>query len=316
MPSLIPASIREFTDLLNPSSRRLLIGLVLNSMGGGMTMSLLLVYLHDLRGFTNTFGGLVLSVGAAVSLMASGPYGALVDRIGPKKVLAAGLLLESAGAFSWSLVTTHWQAMATTVLVSLGASAVWSPQMVALTRLTPKEHRQKIFGLNFMLLNLGLGLGSLIAASIISEGSLQSFKILYYVDSFTFFAYFAIVISINSALIGKYVPEDKEEAKGSYRDLLSNRPIILLAVSGLVLMTFGYGVLASGIPLYSTQYLGLSPKWLGVIFGANTFSIVIFQPYVLRKLSKRSKYSAIISVGAFWAASWAVVGLSALLPMF
>ena len=42
-----------------------------------MTLSLLLVYLHDMRGFTNTFGGLLLAYGSLVSIIASTPMGAL-----------------------------------------------------------------------------------------------------------------------------------------------------------------------------------------------------------------------------------------------
>jgi MFS family permease len=86
---------KEFTVLLNPQSRKLVIGMCLNAIGGGMTLSLLLVYLHDMRGFTNTFGGLLLSYGAIVSIVASTPMGALVDRIGPKKVMIAGLICNS-----------------------------------------------------------------------------------------------------------------------------------------------------------------------------------------------------------------------------
>ncbi len=40
---------KEFTVLLNPQSRKLVIGMCLNAIGGGMTLSLLLVYLHDMR---------------------------------------------------------------------------------------------------------------------------------------------------------------------------------------------------------------------------------------------------------------------------
>jgi MFS family permease len=91
---------QDFAAILNPKSRKMVLGIGLNAVGGGMTLSLLLVYLHDMRGFTNTFGGLLLSWGALVSIVASTPMGALVDRIGPKKVMIGGLILNSAAAFS------------------------------------------------------------------------------------------------------------------------------------------------------------------------------------------------------------------------
>jgi len=102
---------KEFREILNPKSRKIVVGIALNAIGGGMTLSLLLVYLHDMRGFSNTFGGLLLSWGALVSIIASTPMGALVDRIGPKKVMICGLLLNSAAAFSLAFVTTHLHAI-------------------------------------------------------------------------------------------------------------------------------------------------------------------------------------------------------------
>ncbi len=60
-------------------------GISLNAIGGGMTLSLLMVYLHDIRGFTTTFGGLLMAWGAFTGIIGAGPLGAVVDRIGPKK---------------------------------------------------------------------------------------------------------------------------------------------------------------------------------------------------------------------------------------
>ena len=41
--------------------RRLFAGAFISAFGTGMTLSLLLVYLHDIRGFSNAFGGFLLS---------------------------------------------------------------------------------------------------------------------------------------------------------------------------------------------------------------------------------------------------------------
>jgi len=110
---------KEFTVLLNPQSRKIVIGICLNAIGGGMTLSLLLVYLHDMRDFTNTFGGLLLAYGSIVSIVASTPMGALVDRIGPKKVMIGGLILNSAAAFSLSQIETHMQAIFSLTFISI-----------------------------------------------------------------------------------------------------------------------------------------------------------------------------------------------------
>ncbi|CAN2183396.1 MelB Na+/melibiose symporter and related transporters [Candidatus Nanopelagicaceae bacterium] len=306
---------KEFTVLLNPQSRKIIFGICLNAIGGGMTLSLLLVYLHDMRGFTNTFGGLLLAYGSIVSILASTPMGALVDRIGPKKVMIGGLLLNSAAAFSLSQVHTHFQAIITITFLNIAGQAIWPSQSVILTRVTPERDRPKIFGFNFMLLNLGLGMGGLLSSLIIQRGDLLSFQIMYWVDASTFLLYLLIVLSLRGENVNRYIPKANEPKTGSYRDLFEIKPLMLLGIAGIILFTFGYGTIQAGIPVFATQFLGLSPKWLGIIFGVNTISIVVFQPLVMRILEKFSRYVALISIGLVWALSWIFVGVAPYLPL-
>jgi len=307
---------KEFTVLLNSQSRKIIFGISLNAVGGGMTLSLLLVYLHDMRGFTNTFGGLLLAYGSLVSIIASTPMGALVDRIGPKKVMIGGLLLNSAAAFSLSQVQTHFQAVIVITGLNIAGQAIWPSQSVILTRVTPERDRPKIFGFNFMLLNLGLGLGGLLSSLIIQRGDLLSFQIMYWVDASTFLLYLLIVLTLHGEHVNKYIPKEHEPKTGSYKDLFEIKPLMFLGIAGIILFTFGYGTIQAGIPVFATQFLGLSPKWLGIIFGVNTLSIVLFQPLVMRVIEKYSKYAALIAVGLVWALSWVFVGIAPYLPLF
>ena len=306
---------KDFAAILNPKSRKMVLGIALNAVGGGMTLSLLLVYLHDMRGFTNTFGGLLLAWGAMVSIIASTPMGALVDRIGPKKVMIVGLLLNSVAAFSLAFVTTHIAVILAITAINVSGQAIWPSQSVVLTRVTPEEHRSKIFGLNFMLLNLGLGLGGLFSSLIIQSGSLRSFQIMYWIDGATFLVYLAIILTLHGEGLDKYEPQAHEPKQGSYRDLFAIKPLMLLGTGGIILFTFGYGVIQAGIPIFATQFLGLSPKWLGLIFGVNTFAIFTMQPFVMRVLERYSKYNALVAIGIIWSSSWIFVGIAPALPL-
>ena len=48
-----------------------------------------------------------------------------------------------------------------------------------LSRLVSPEHRQRAFGVNFMLVNLGIGFGALISASVVDIASPDTFVALY-----------------------------------------------------------------------------------------------------------------------------------------
>lgn len=306
----------EFFELLNPRSRRLVLGVGFNALGGGMTMTMLLVYLHQMRGFSLTFGGLLLAWSAFIGLCVGGPSGSLIDRIGPKRVVLTGIALKVAATVAWAIVDNKSIAIVVATISAIGDSTTWPGQNVMLTRLTKPELRQKIFGLNFMLLNLGLGLGGLFSALIVSSNSLFSFQVLYLLDALTFLIFFLIIFSLKGPEVGKFVAEENEPQKGSYREVFQNHNILRLSLGGLILMIFGYGSLTTGIPIYATQYLGLSPKWLGIIFGANTLAIFILQPMILRRLNRFSKSIALMSVAVIWAASWIFVGAAAIVSLF
>ena len=307
---------KEFTSILNPHSRRIVVGIALSAIGRGMTLSLLMVYLHEMRGFTTSFGGLLMAWGAFVGIAGSGPVGALVDRIGPKIVMIIGLVVSALSGFGFAFVSTKPSAVIVMTLFAIGNQCIWPAQMVMLTRLTPVEIRSKIFGFNFMLMNLGLGVGGLLSSVIIRENSLFSYQVMYLIDGFTYLIFLFIIFGLHTPVGGRYVAKENEPQSGSYRELFANRELTILTFAGIILLTFGYGPLQSGLPVYATQYLDLAPNWLGIIFGVNTFAIVAFQPLVLRILERYSKYTALVSVGFIWGLSWLAVGISPYLSMF
>jgi MFS family permease len=307
---------KEFTALLNPHSRRIVAGIALSAIGRGMTLSLLMVYLHDMRGFTTSFGGLLMAWGALFGIACTAPLGALVDRIGPKIVMVFGLLISGLSALSFSIVTTHTHAFIAMTLFAFGGQCVWPAQSVILTRVTPEADRPKIFGFNFMLMNLGLGVGGFLSSIIIRENSIFSYQVMYWLDGATYLVFLFFVWGLDTPHAGRYIAKEDEPAKGSYRELFAIRELSILTFAGIILLTFGYGPLQSGLPIYATQYLDLAPNWLGIIFGVNTFAIVVFQPLVLNIIEKYSKYTALISVAVIWALSWLAVGVSPYLSMF
>ncbi|CAN2183564.1 MelB Na+/melibiose symporter and related transporters [Candidatus Nanopelagicaceae bacterium] len=307
---------KEFTALLNPHSRRIVAGIALSAIGRGMTLSLLMVYLHDMRGFTTSFGGLLLAWGALFGIASTAPLGALVDRIGPKIVMVIGLLISGFSALSFSVVTTHTHAFIAMTLFAFGGQCVWPAQSVILTRVTPEEDRPKIFGFNFMFMNLGLGVGGFLSSIIIRENSIFSYQVMYWLDGATYLVFLFFVWGLDTPHAGKYIAKEHEPQSGSYRELFRIRELSVLTFAGIILLTFGYGPLQSGLPIYATQYLDLAPNWLGIIFGVNTFAIVAFQPLVLRLIENQSKYTSLIAVAVIWALSWLAVGISPYLSMF
>src|SRR6516164_1911627 len=86
------------------------IGGVLNSFGNGIVLPFLVIYLHDVRGFSIGTAGLIVGV-SSVALLAGGVLaGHLIDWIGPRLTLGGGLILQAIGFGLMPLVREPWQA--------------------------------------------------------------------------------------------------------------------------------------------------------------------------------------------------------------
>ncbi|MEN9693180.1 MAG: hypothetical protein RLZZ330_824 [Actinomycetota bacterium] len=299
-------SIRE---VLSPIVLRLLTGVGLNALGGGLTLSLLLVYLTQIRGIETAQATLTLSIMAIISFAITGPVGTLVDRFGPQPVMLCGLVVDAIAVGLWSQVHTIQDAYLVGILGAIGGSSIWPPQSALIARITPPEHRQRVYGIQFMLLNAGLGLGGVIGSLMVIAGDAQSFERLYYLNAASYAFYFLIALTFKVGR-GREVHHEEEISEEGYREVFKDKIMVRLTLSSMLLLVSGYASIESGLSLFTTVQVGLSPKWLGVIFGVNTATIVLMQTLALKWSYRKSRSRILSGVGLLWASSWVVVGLA------
>lgn len=294
--------------------RRVLLGVFLNFLGSGLTMSLLMVYLHDIRGIGIATTGLLLAWQAAVGIAMTAPIGFLIDRHGPVTVMVPGIVMEAIAVACISWVHTTPQAFVVGTLGAVCGATIWPAQTTLYSQLTPPEDRGKVFALSFMFLNLGLGIGGLLTSAIVRDGDAARFELLYRIDAITYCFLAIAVWSVRRHAAAARAGFDKQRAAdGSYLEVLRDRRLQRLALGGVITFICGYGSVMAGVPLFATQQLDLSVRWLGVIYGVNTFIIVAFQALVVSRISGRSRSLVMASVGVIWAASWIAMGLAQLM---
>jgi MFS family permease len=302
----------HFLDHLNSHARRLIIGNMINAAGMGLTMTLFMVYLHTIRGFSAGFAGTVLSFMAVVSLAVNPLIGILIDKFGGRLVLISGLILKASGTVAFAFVSSKEQVFAVAILMAFGDAANWPAQTVCLTRLVDEEARQKVFAFSFMALNLGIAFGGIIASFVITAGNLLSYQRLYILDSFTYLIYLVFALSLPSWVGQRLDKEDKQT--GSYFEVFRIKELMRLFRASILMILFGYASVSAGLPLFITSVLGGSPKWLGIIWAANCIGIILMQAPMLKWLEKHSPKKTLVYVGLIWAASWVLVGLSFVTP--
>ena len=299
-------------DLRNasPQVKRFLVGALLNSLGGGLTLPVLVIYLNQVRGISLAAASLVLSWMAITGLVYSPIIGHLVDKFGPRRIMLVAILIEATATLLWVFVTDLRSALLVGAIASLGHSAIWPPQTTMMARMVSEDFRPKFFGLQFMMLNLGLGLGGVFSSLIVNVDDPSSFTRLYVIDSITFLIYFGFILSLRG--VGGRIPKTQEEIQNDrgYRQIIADHKFMRLTLAKLLMITFGYASLDAGLPALLTLFGDLSVKALGPIWAVNTGVIVLGQLFVINRLEGRSRIRLLSLVSFIWTIAWLLIGFS------
>jgi MFS family permease len=300
---------------VSPVVRRILAGSFLSQLGSGLTFALLVVYLGEVRGLGTATAGLVIAYMAVVSLLLTPVTGTAVDHFGPRPALIAGLLVEAGAVAALPLVNSVGSAFVVATALTTGGAFTWGPQSALLGRLTTTEDRQRVFGIQFLLVNLGLGIGGAISALIVTTADPSSFTRLYLIDALSFVAYVVVLLTLRGVGVGPEATKpDGERLEGGYREVIADRLLVRVALLGLVLATCGYGAMQVALPVFMTQISGLAVSWVAVAYTANTLFIVVLQMTVLKRMTGRSRTRMLLVVAGIWAMTWLILAGTSYLP--
>ncbi|MEV1072104.1 MFS transporter [Micromonospora parva] len=294
-------------------ARRLLIGTLLSAIGRGLTLPFLFIYFTDVRGLTDTRAGLVIGWYGAVTLALSPLGGTLIDRFGARRVVVPCLLIEAIGTGSLALVNSTGSAVLVMTVIAVGSSAIWSGQNTILASLTGDDERQRVFGLNFALLNLGIGIGGMTSGAIVDTARPGTFQIIYLLDAVSYLMPALILLTLPG--VGHRLVRPRtggEPSAGGYLTVLRDRPFRRLVIFGLILTTCGYAQIEVGFAAYAVRVVEVTPQVVAWALAANTVMIVLAQLLVLRRIEGRSRTGALAVVGAVFAGAWLVLGAGGL----
>ncbi|MEV4481270.1 MFS transporter [Micromonospora coxensis] len=296
-----------------PEARRILVGTLLSAIGRGLTLPFLFIYLTDVRGLSDPRAGLVIGWYGAVTLALSPLGGTLIDRFGARRVLLPALLIEAVGTGSLALVDSTASAFGVITVVAIGSSAIWSGQNTILASLTADDERQRVYGLNFALLNLGIGVGGLTSGAIVDTARPITFELIYLLDAISYLTPALILLSLPH--VGHRLADATTGTKGSsggYLTVLRDRPFRRLVIFGLVLTTCGYAQIEVGFTAYAVRVVEVTPRIVAWALAGNTVMIVLSQLLVIRRMEGRSRTGALAVVGAVFATAWLILGAAGL----
>jgi MFS family permease len=294
-----------------PEARRLVLGTLLGAIGQGMTLPFLFIYLTEVRHLSSTMVGLVVGWMGLLSLVLSGPSGALIDRFGARAVMLPLYLIDAVGVASYGWVHSTWQAFGSATMAAVGGAVLWGGQNTLLTTITTPEERQRVFGLSFAILNLGIGGGGIIAGFIADVHHVASFQLIYLINAGAALIPGVILLSLGQVGHPLAVERSADAVAGGYRDVFANRAFRRFIVFALLIMVSGYAQIEIGFPAFASLVGGVPTRVIAWGLAANTMTIVAAQLFVLRWMHGRSRSRGLAMVGILMASSWLILGLGA-----
>jgi MFS family permease len=310
--TLVPV---DFRSAIHGPLRRFYICTFIGCIGNGLTLSLFVIYLHNVRHFSTSFATLLLALSAIVGLASSPLWGTMTDRLGPLRVILFAYAADAVALVFWAFAHTHEQATVAALLIAVFGGAGWGPMSTMLSRLVTPEHRQRAFGFNFMLVNLGIGFGGLISASVVDLQRPDTFVSLYIFNAgVTLLAgLYYLTLRKHGGAYKEHHDDPVKSAEG-WPVVLKDKRLVRYVVASVFLMIGGYGSLDAGLSLFVVNNLKISVHAIGVIFFFNTSTIVLAQLWVLNRIEGKSRTRVMGVVAAFWFLFWVILELTLTLP--
>jgi len=298
--------VRAYLRSLNPDLPRpvwlLQFGGLTNAFGNGIVLPFLIIYLHNVRGIPLGLAGLAAAVNSAAAFGSGFVAGTLSDRIGPRRVLIAALVVMAVAISLFPLIRSAWDAYALNVLLGCGSGSFWPSQSSMLTGLTPTPARHSAFALQRLTMNLGVALGGLTGGLIARVAHPSSFTILFVLDAATFLGYAFVAATLPS-------PErHPDRAAGRYVDVVRDNAFMRYVALNALFITIGMATIVELLPPYAKNDAGVTEKQIGLLWMVNSLVVVVAQLPIAKLGEGRRRMHALALMGVLWACAMLVIG--------
>jgi MFS family permease len=308
--------IREFWAALPTAGRWLLSTIAIQTLGRGLTLPFTIIYLHEVRGFDLGLSGTLMSLIAVAGLIVTGPGGSLTDRLGARAVLLVGCASMVAGNVLLAFATTPAAAAVALILIGINFGVSWPAFNALIASVVDGDLRQKYFGVNFALVNLGIGVGGIVGGLYVDVSDASTFTTIFLVDALTAAVPAVLLLGPLRRVSGRaeHPVDDETAGAASYRAILRRPEVLWLSGLTFVAVFVGYGQFEAGFPGYGRQVAEVSTQVIGIAFAVNTAVIVLLQFTVLTRITGHRRTRVIAAMAVIWALSWLLLGAAGLVP--
>ena len=306
-------SLRQFWAELPTPGRWLLSTVAVQTLGRGLTLPFTVIYINEVRGIGLGTAGTLLALIAVVALCVTGPGGSLTDRVGARRMLIAGTSAQLVGCVVLAFATTVPAFVVGFVLLGFNFGVSWPAFNALIASVVSGPVRQQYFGVNFALVNLGIGLGGVIGGLFVDVREPMTFTLIFLADALSMLVPLGLLLGPLRHVHGR-AERTADTPTVGYLDILRRPPVLWLTFITFLCTFIGYGQIESGFPAFSRQVGEVSTQVIGFAFAINTLVIVALQFTVLKAVTGRRRTRGLLVMVVLWVVSWLVLSAAGLGP--
>ncbi|WP_146549521.1 MFS transporter [Rummeliibacillus suwonensis] len=253
-----------------------------------ITMSAIGLIIPIMPNFLKEFGATAKVLGYLISIIAFAQFifspiaGGLSDRIGRKKLIIFGLILNGTSQILFGLATDLWELFILRFLTGVGSAFIVPPIMAYAADISTIDKRGKTMGIIGAAISFGFMIGPGIG------GALSNVNL-----HFPFFVagIAAIIAGILSLLFlpktvptSKEAPTDKNIIKQMIRSVRTPYFVLLIAV---FVFSFGIANFQATLSMFLTNKFDYTPNDIAIVMTVGGFIGVIVQGLLLNRLFER-----------------------------
>ena len=269
---------------------------------GAFVVPYLTLYLVDARELSLAATGRVIALGSVGLLAGNIGGGWLADRVGRKPTLLLALGINAIGIGSVATSLPSGLAYAVALAVALGGAGMYTPAANALIAdLTTDEERPLAYTVNYVGINVGMGLGPLLGGLLAGA----SFRWLFVVDIATTVCC-AIVIALGVPAVKRTAASDASP-RGSVLSAWCAHPHVLAFCGAGLLLVAPLMGLEFAVPLLVGRVFEAPLVFVGTVYTINAASILVLSFSVERLVRGRSPTAMMAVAGVAWTAGMLVL---------
>ena len=171
--------------------------------------------------------------------------------------------------------------------------------------------RTQFFGINFALVNLGIGIGGIVSGFLTDVDRPGTFTAIFLVDAACILVPIGLLLGPLRHVAGRpeRAPAGAPVEPGTgYLAILRNPAVLWITALTFLSSFVGYGQMEAGFPAFARQVSEVSTRTIGLAFAANTLVIVGMQFLVLRVIDGHRRTRVFLGLVGLWAAAWLLLG--------